>query len=147
MIPRNTYFGDSLRSWDLRLTRNFHVREKQELALSIDAFNVLNRPNVDEITPVYGSPVFCGNAIPQRYNDATSLAIQHGGVTCPVGDGLAIPGQGSFASTPITTAAGQTCLPPSATCIFIPASPNATFGLPRTMFNARQFQFAAKYTF
>ena len=31
--------------------------------------------------------------------------------------------------------------------LFIPNNPNATFGLPRTMLNPRQFQFAAKFSF
>jgi Carboxypeptidase regulatory-like domain/TonB dependent receptor len=133
MIPRNTYFGDSLRTWDLRLSRAFHVTEKGQLQLSIDAFNVLNRANVDEVTPVYGSPVFCGGAIPQRYEDATSIAIQRGSAACPTGP-IVIPG-GSLAPTPIGTN------------MFIPASANPNFGLPRTMFNARQFQFGARFSF
>ena len=33
-----------------------------KLELSVDAFNLLNRSNVDEVTSVYGSPVFCGSA-------------------------------------------------------------------------------------
>jgi hypothetical protein len=35
----------------------------------------------------------------------------------------------------------------SATCLFIPATPSPTFGLPRTMLNPRQFQLAAKFSF
>ena len=126
MIPRNTYFGDSLRTWDLRLSRVFGT-EKGQLQLSVDAFNVLNRPNVDEVNPLYGSPIFCGGAIPQHYQDAATTAIQHGTAACP--------GGGSLAPTPLGTS------------IFIPATPNPNFGQPRTMFNARQFQFAAKFSF
>jgi outer membrane receptor protein involved in Fe transport len=132
MIPRNTYFGDSLQTWDLRLSRIFHVAEKGNLELSVDAFNFLNRPNVDEVNPVYGSPVFCGGAIPLRYEDATSIAIQHGTGACPAG--TPVPG-GSVALTPLGTN------------MFIPATPNPNFGLPRTMFNPREFQFGAKFTF
>jgi hypothetical protein len=133
MIPRNTYVGDSLRTWDLRLSRALHVTEKGQLELSVDAFNVLNRPNVDEINPVYGSPVFCGGAVPMRYRDATSSSIQHLTSACPTGP-IVIPG-GSLAPTPLGTN------------IFIPASPNPSFGSPRTMFNARQLQLSAKFTF
>jgi outer membrane receptor protein involved in Fe transport len=164
MIGRNTFIGDPLYAWDLHLARYFQLRESLRLELSVDAFNLLNRSNVDEVTSVYGSPVFCGSpaAIPHHYRDATSRAIEtgSGSTACPVGDGLAIPGVGSFASTPITTMtniAGGSCsgegvnVNPlanvSSTCLFIPAQPNDTFGLPRTMLNPRQFQLAAKFSF
>jgi hypothetical protein len=159
MISRNTYFGDHDYTWDFRVSRYFQVREKLRLDLSVDAFNVLNRKNVDEVSSVYGSPVFCGTTpvIPQHYNDATSIAIQQqaASTACPVStNGLAIPGVGSFARTPIT-APGASCFPtagpppkgPDSSCLFIPASPNKTFGLPRTMLNPRQFQFGLKLSF
>jgi hypothetical protein len=150
MIPRNTYFGDQLYSWDLRVSHGFHVREHMTLELMLDVFNVFNRPNVDEVGSVYGSPIFCG-AIPGHYKDATSLAIGSGGAAapvCPQGDfplgpsGLAP----SFASTPLTPPA-TSCLPTGATCLFIPVSPNTTFGQPRTMFNPRQLQVGLKLSF
>jgi hypothetical protein len=155
MIGRNTYVGDPLRSWDFRIARNFHVRENIQLNFAFDAFNLLNRANIDEVTTVYGSPVFCGTtpAIPQHYNDATTRSIQQqsSSVACPVSsNGLAIPGVGSFASTPITALnPTASCLPPAidASCLFIPAEPNANFGLPRTALNARQLQFSMKFTF
>src|SRR5262252_3615014 len=153
MNPRNTYIGDPLYSWDLRIARDFHLTERMRMNLAFDAFNVLNRANVDEVTSVYNSPVFCGSpaVIPRHYNDGTTKAIQQqaGSTACPIGDGLAIPGVGSFASTPLTTPSGGTCQPPdiSSTCLFIPAFPNPTFGNPRTMLNARQLQFSLKFSF
>jgi Carboxypeptidase regulatory-like domain/TonB dependent receptor-like, beta-barrel len=151
MIPRNTYTGDPLYSWDFRIGHSFQLRENLKLELAVDAFNALNRANVDEVTSVYGSPVFCG-AIPKHYRDATSLAIENGtGPGCPVGDGAVIPFAGSYSTTPITAAAGEDCntlpLAPGSHCLFIPASPNADFGKPRTMLNPRQFQFSAKFDF
>ena len=138
MIPRNTYVGDPEYTWDFRISRYFQIREKLRMDLSVDAFNALNRKNVDEVTSVYGSPVFCGTtpAIPLRYNDAISQAIQQqaASTACPVG-AVVVPG-GSVAPTPIPGDA-----------LFIPAKPNATFGLPRTMMNARQFQFGLKLSF
>ncbi len=149
MIGRNTYIGDPLYSWDFHLGRYFQLREHLKLDVSVDAFNLLNRSNVDEVTSVYGSPVFCG-AIPLHYRDATSRAIQNGtGAGCPAStNGLVFPG-GSFARTPITDATpGASCFGPiDASCTFIPAAANPTFGLPRTMLNPRQFQFAAKFSF
>ena len=137
MIPRNTYIGDPLYSWDLHLGRFFQIRESVRLNVGVDAFNFLNRPNVDEVTSVYGSPVFCGTTptVPRHYKDATSLAIQRQdpSTACPAGP-IGVPG-GSLAPTPIGTD------------LFIPSNPNPTFGEPRTMMNPRQFQFSAKLSF
>jgi hypothetical protein len=115
--PRNAYRGDSLYATDLRLSRMFHFHEHFGLNLSLDAFNVFNRQNVNEVTSVYGGGTidFCG-AQPRHYNDAASLAIEHGTVSCPAGNGGA-------------------------------PAPNALFGTPRTMFNPRQLQASAKFTF
>ncbi len=137
MIPRNTYIGDPLYSWDLRVSRAIHISERVKLDLILDAFNVMDRANVDEVTSVYGSQVFCG-AIPQHYQDATSLAIQSGAasVGCPIGNLIAVTG-GTLNSTPIPGGAPE----------FIPTKPNANFGMPRTMFNPRQFQIAARFSF
>jgi hypothetical protein len=151
MIPRNTYIGDPEYAWDLRISRRTHLTERVSVVLALDIFNVLNRANVDEVTSVYGSPVFCG-AIPRHFNDATTLAIQSGSasVACPVGQAV-IPG-GSLANTPIVETPPGLLLPPfnvppAFTTLFIPNKPNANFGLPRTMLNPRQFQFSAKFTF
>ena len=142
LVGRNTYIGDPLYAWDLRVSRYFQISEKLRLDLMVDAFNVLNRANVDEVTSIYG-PVFCGAnpVIPKHYNDAATLAIQSGSVSCAsqiaatVGPapGLNFPG-GAF------LAQGMIPVP-------IPNAPNPEFGLPRTVFNPRQFQFAAKFSF
>ena len=66
--------------------------------LAIDAFNLLNRPNVDQVFSVYDAPDFVG-AIPRHYKD---------GVGSPV---------------------------------------NPDFGAPRTMFNPRQLQLSARFSF
>ncbi len=95
---RNTYFGDPLRTVDVRLSRMLHLGEKYRMQLSVDSFNLLNRANVDEVSSVYGAPVFLG-AVPKHYKD---------GVTSPA---------------------------------------NPAFGSPRTVFNPRQLQFAAKLIF
>jgi len=144
MIARNTYTGDPLYSADLRLSRNVHLSDRMQINLAFDAFNLLNRPNVDEVTSVYGSPVFCGATptIPRSYNDATTRAIQRqdASTACPFG-GIPVPG-GSIAPTPIVNPI--TKIP---TFLFIPSNPNPSFGLPRTMMNARQLQFSLKFTF
>jgi len=135
-IGRNTYVGDPLYSLDLRLARYFQLTEHMRLNLTVDAFNLLNRPNVDEVNYIYGSPAFCGAspAVPKHYKDATTLAIQQGSasVSCATQQAVAAP--------PAWLALGL--IPVS-----VPNSPNATFGQPRTMLNPRQLQFSAKFTF
>ena len=91
-----------------------------------DAFNVLNRQNIDEVFSVYGSPIFCG-AVPQRFGDTASLAAQAGQATCPAFTppaGVVVPA--TFA---------------------VPPAANTNFGTPRTMLNPRQLQFAVKFSF
>jgi hypothetical protein len=117
--PRNSYRGDHLYTTDLRLSRVMYIREGLKLNLAFDAFNVFNRQNVNEVTSVYGggTPDFCG-AVPTHYGDAASLAIQRGQVACGPDGGLAVA-----------------------------PTPNPLFGTPRTMFNPRQLQASAKFTF
>ena len=76
LAARNTYWGDSLKAVDLRISRFFKFGEKTKLELMMDAFNVFNRPNVDEVTSVYGTYAFCNGQIPNNYKDATSIAIE-----------------------------------------------------------------------
>jgi hypothetical protein len=136
IIGRNTFTGDTLYAWDLRISRYFQLKENLRLDLSFDAFNLLNRPNVDEVTSVYGSPVFCGATpvIPKHYKDSTTRAIQQGAASV------------SCASQQVTGAPGN-WLAAGLIPISIPNSPNATFGTPRTVLNPRQLQFGAKFTF
>jgi hypothetical protein len=132
--PRNAYRGDDLYSYDLRLSRSFYFHEHMGLNLAFDGFNVFNRQNVNEVTSVYGggTPDFCGGStpyngpVPQHYQDAASLAIQRAQVTC-LPQSAVVNGKTVFMDT-------------------APA-PNALFGTPRTMFNPRQLQISAKFTF
>jgi len=69
---RNTYFGDNLRSWDMRLSRLINLpRERYKLRLSVDAFNALNRANYDEVFSVYGAPDFIG-PVPHHFKDGVT---------------------------------------------------------------------------
>jgi hypothetical protein len=118
LAARNTYWGDKLQTVDLRLLQYFKFREKQRVDIALDMFNSFNRPNVNEVTSVYGTYNFCGGQVPTRYKDSASLRIQ----TDPT----------SFIGS--CPAAG-------------PPFPNPIFGAPRTMFNPRQFQLSVKYSF
>jgi hypothetical protein len=68
LAARNTYVGDATRSWDMRLSRRIQATEQVRLDLMFDAFNLLNRPNVEEVSTVYAAPVFVG-PVPQYYKD------------------------------------------------------------------------------
>jgi Carboxypeptidase regulatory-like domain/TonB dependent receptor len=126
--PRNFYYGDQLYSWDLRLSRYFQIKEKLRLDMIVDAFNVLNRPNVDEVTSVYGAAVLCGTGpVPEHYKDAGTRDTQEEAASFAMG---------GPPSCPLNL--GLTPAPPA---------PNGLFGTPRTMLNPRQFQFAAKFSF
>ena len=116
--PRNSYRGDRLYSFDVRLSRSLALSERKKLEVAVDAFDVFNRQNINEVTSVYGGGTidFCG-ATPQHYNDSASLAIQRGLVSC----------------NPATNGGAP--------------FPNPLFGTPRTMFNPRQLQLSAKFTF
>jgi outer membrane receptor protein involved in Fe transport len=145
-VGRNTYTGDPLYAWDLRIARYFQLREHLRLDLAVDAFNALNRPNVDEVTSVYGSPVFCGAtpAIPRHYQDATTLAIENGSVSCASQQGTALQAPVTPANSDPT---GLAFILAGVLPSLIPNNPNPTFGLPRTVFNPRQLQFSAKFSF
>lgn len=67
-LARNTYQGDKLQTVDLRLTRRFKFTDRTSMRLSVDAFNVLNTVNVDEVFGVYGAPDLLG-PVPNRYGD------------------------------------------------------------------------------
>ena len=118
LAARNTYWGDKLQTFDLRILQYFKFHEKQRIDVALDVFDAFNRPNVNEVTSVYGTYNFCGGTVPVRYKDAASLAIQ----TNPT----------SFIGS--CPAAG-------------PPFPSPIFGAPRTMFNPRQFQLSLKYSF
>ena len=96
--PRNSYRGDTLQTVDLRLSRAVHLGERKLLSLSVDAFNLFNRDNIDEVFSVYGAPDFIPGLIPTHFGDGIS-------------------------------------------------GPSGAVGAPRTAFNSRQFQLAAKFTF
>jgi hypothetical protein len=67
-VGRNTYQGDPNYTTDMRLQRVIPFGERFKGELSLEAFNIFNRPNVEEIDHVYGEPVFTG-PIPQHYKD------------------------------------------------------------------------------
>ena len=118
LAARNSYWGDKFQTVDLRIAQYFKFREKQKIDVALDVFNAFNRPNVNEVTSVYGTYNFCNGQVPTRYKDPASRVIE----TNP---------DSFIGSCP---AAG-------------PPFPNPAFGAPRVMFNPRQLQLSVKYSF
>jgi hypothetical protein len=57
--PRNTFFGDNMRTVDLRLARTLQIAEKKSLELVAEGFNVSNTLNIRFFNTVYGASDFC----------------------------------------------------------------------------------------
>lgn len=70
-IGRNSYRGASYYDTDLRLQRLFNIAERLKLNGSVEALNVLNRVNVQDVDQVYGAGEFLG-AMPKSYGDGVT---------------------------------------------------------------------------
>ncbi|HEV3151543.1 MAG TPA: hypothetical protein VGY94_11350 [Acidobacteriaceae bacterium] len=67
-MGRNSHRGASYYNSDIRLQRVFHVTERVSTEASMEAFNLFNHTNVQNIDQVYGAPDFLG-PIPRQYGD------------------------------------------------------------------------------
>jgi outer membrane receptor protein involved in Fe transport len=67
-VGRNSYRGASYCDSDIRLQRIFHISERFTTEASMEAFNLFNHTNVQNIDQVYGAPDFLG-PIPRQYGD------------------------------------------------------------------------------
>lgn len=65
---RNAYKGDPYYDTDVRVQRVIPFTERIKGEASIEVFNLLNRPNVEDVDHVYGAPDFLG-AVPQAFGD------------------------------------------------------------------------------
>ena len=70
-IGRNTYRGGPSYTTDLRIQRLIPLSERLKGEFSFEAFNLLNRANVEDIDHVYGNPVLLGPQ-PRAYKDGIS---------------------------------------------------------------------------
>ncbi len=57
--PRNSFVGDNSRTVDFRISRTFAFREKKNIELIAEAFNLFNTLNVRFFNTVYGASDFC----------------------------------------------------------------------------------------
>jgi len=69
--PRNSYKGDPYYDVDLRLQREIPFTERIKGEASVEAFNVFNRPNVEDVDHVYGLADFAG-PVPKEFGDHIS---------------------------------------------------------------------------
>ena len=69
--PRNYYKGDRYYDTDLRVQRVIPFTERIKGEASIEFFNLLNRPNVEDIDHVYGLADFAG-PLPKQFGDHVS---------------------------------------------------------------------------
>ncbi len=69
--PRNYYKGDPYYDTDLRVQRVIPFTERIKGEASIEFFNLLNRPNVEDIDHVYGLADFAG-PLPKQFGDHVS---------------------------------------------------------------------------
>jgi hypothetical protein len=66
--PRNSYRGDPYYDVDVRLQREIPFTERIHAQVSAEAFNLFNRPNVEDVDNVYGLPDFAG-PVPRSFGD------------------------------------------------------------------------------
>jgi hypothetical protein len=66
--PRNSYKGDPYYDTDLRLQREIPFSEGIRGDVSVEVFNLFNRPNVEDVDHVYGAPDFLGT-VPKQFGD------------------------------------------------------------------------------
>jgi hypothetical protein len=74
LIGRDTYRGDRLVNLDVRLSRDFRLRENLRAQVIGEAFNVFNSLNVIDVNSVYGAASFIG-AVPQQYGQAVAAPL------------------------------------------------------------------------
>jgi hypothetical protein len=65
---RNSYKGDPYYDTDLRLQREIPFSERIRGDVSVEVFNLFNRPNVEDVDHVYGAPDFLG-PVPKEFGD------------------------------------------------------------------------------
>ena len=67
-VGRNSYRGASYYGTDVRLQRLLHIGERFTAQASMEAFNLFNHTNVQNIDQVYGAADFLG-PVPRQYGD------------------------------------------------------------------------------
>jgi len=74
VLGRNTYRGDRLVNFDVRVARTIPIRERLHADLMAEAFNVLNTLNVTDVNTVYGSGTLIGPT-PLQYGHAVATPL------------------------------------------------------------------------
>ena len=74
LLGRETYRGDRLVNFDLRLSRTLRVWEKVKAEVIAEVFNVANTLNVVDINTVYGSGTLTG-ALPTHFGQSVTAPL------------------------------------------------------------------------
>jgi Carboxypeptidase regulatory-like domain len=75
--PRNSYKGDPFYNVDVRLQRAIPFTERIKGEASVEVFNLMNRPNVEDVDHVYGLRDFAGS-VPKEFGDHISSPANPG---------------------------------------------------------------------
>ncbi|HYL77952.1 MAG TPA: TonB-dependent receptor [Bryobacteraceae bacterium] len=73
-LGRETYRGDPLVNFDLRLARRIRLGERLDAEVIAEAFNVCNTLNVTDINTVYGAANFIG-AVPTHFGQSVPAPL------------------------------------------------------------------------
>lgn len=74
LLGRDTYRGDRLVDFDLRLSRTLHIWEKLRAEAIAEVFNVANTLNVVDINTVYGAGELTG-ALPTHFGQSVAAPL------------------------------------------------------------------------
>jgi hypothetical protein len=116
-LQRNSYPGPGLNNTDLRVSRDFPIKERVHLQIFAEAFNLLNHTNVLSVSTTAFTYVAPGAKLPS-------------GVSCP--------------TVPAGGAGFNGCVAPFVSTSSPFGSTTSTSGI---LFGARQLQFTAKLSF
>jgi hypothetical protein len=73
-LGRNTYRGDRLANFDVRIARVFRLHDRLAAEFSVDTFNIANTLNVTDINTVYGGANFTG-MVPLHFGDGAPAPL------------------------------------------------------------------------
>jgi hypothetical protein len=73
-LGRETYRGDPLVNFDLRVARIFRISERTRAELIAEGFNVFNTLSVTDVNTVYGSPNLTG-PVPRDFNHPVAAPL------------------------------------------------------------------------
>ena len=74
LLGRDTYRGDRIVDFDVRLSRTLRIREKVQAEVMAEAFNIANTLNVIDINTVYGAGTLSG-PLPTHFGQSVAAPL------------------------------------------------------------------------